>query len=91
MLSNTFVTNLTADGQVKGSAGYIKHYVVTNVTVGGTLTIYNSLTETGTIISQVTLPISNTPVYIPIEANASIGIYVGFDVTLVGRVAVTYA
>lgn len=88
---NTQSTNATADLQIKAGASYLKHIVVTNVTVAGLLTVYDSLTETGTIKMQVTLPISNTPVYIPIEANMNIGIFVGFDATLVGRVAVTWA
>lgn len=88
---NTNSTNATADLQIKAGAGYIKHLVITNVTVAGTLTVYDSLTETGTIKMQVTLAISNAPVYIPIEANVGVGIFVGFDATLVGRVAVTWA
>lgn len=88
---NTNITNATADLQIKSRAGYLKQIVVTNVTAAGTLTIYDSLTETGTILMQVTLPISNAPVYIPIEGNFSTGLFCGFDITLVGRVAVTWA
>lgn len=88
---NTQCTNATADLQIRAGSGYLKHIVITNVTVAGTLTIYDSLTEAGTIKSQVTLPISNAPVYIPIECNVVNGIFAGFDATLVGRVAVTWA
>lgn len=88
---NTYITNATADLAIKARPGYVKQIVATNVTAAGTLTIYDSLTETGTIIMQVTLAISNAPVVIPIEANATIGIFCGFDGTLAGRVAVTWA
>lgn len=88
---NTYITNATADLQIKGRPGYVKQIVISNVTAVGTLTIYDSLTETGTILFQVTLAISNTPIVVPIEANFGTGLFVGFDATLAGRVAVTWA
>lgn len=83
--------SVTADTLIKTGGGYLKHIVVTNVTVAGTLTIYDSTTETGTIIQAVTLAISNTPVVIPIEGGFTTGCFVGFDATLVGRVSGSYA
>lgn len=88
---STLTSSVTADASVKATAGYLKHIVVTNVTVGGTLTVYDSLTETGTIIQSVTLPISNAPVVIPVEGGFNIGCYIGFDATLAGRVTLSFA
>lgn len=91
MIPNTFTKSVTADTSVKAGAGYIEHIVATNITAAGTLTIYDSLTETGTVIQAVTLPISNAPVYIPVKGQFSTGLFVGFDATLAGRVTVSYA
>jgi len=91
MIPNTFTKSVTADNSVKAGAGYVEHVVVTNVTVAGTLTIYDALTETGTVITSVTLAISNAPVYIPIKGQFSTGLFVGYDATLAGRVTVSYA
>jgi len=83
--------SVTADTLIKSGGGYLKHIVATNVTVAGTLTVYDSTTETGTIIQSVTLAISNAPVVIPVEGQFSTGCFVGFDATLVGRVTVSVA
>lgn len=82
--------SVTADTLIKSGGGYLKHIVATNVTVAGTLTVYDSTTETGTIIQQATLAISNAPVYIPVEGQFSTGCFVGFDATLAGRVTVSF-
>ncbi len=89
------VAQATADAQVKGSPGVIHTITVapTGSVVAGVLTIYNSLTETGTILFRVSLPATTfTPFTITLDATASVGIYVGFDGTLsnVG-VTVTYS
>jgi hypothetical protein len=89
-MDNLRGVNATGDLQISARPGYIEHVVATNVTAAGTLTVYDSLTETGTIISQVTLAIGNSPVYVPIKQNVSTGIFVGFDGTLAGRVQVSF-
>lgn len=88
---STRTTSVTADQLIKTGGGYLKQIVVTNVTVAGTLTVYDSTTETGTIIQQVTLAISNAPVVIPVEGGFTTGCFVGFDATLAGRVTVSFA
>lgn len=90
MLPNTRTTSVTADTQLRAGAGYIEHIVITNVTTGGTLTVYDSLTETGTVIQAVTLAIANTPIYIPVRGAFQTGLYIGFDGTLAGRVTISY-
>lgn len=88
---NTFITNATADLAIKARPGYVKQIVISNVTVAGTLTLYDSLTETGTILFQVTLAISNVPIVVPLEGNFGTGLFCGFDGTLAGRVAVSWS
>lgn len=78
-------TRLTADGQVKGSAGFIHSVFIapTGTPVAGVLTIYDSLTETGTAIMSVSLPASVfQPIPIILDVNTTTGIFVGFDGTL---------
>ena len=89
------VTRVIADGQIKGSAGVVHTITIapTGSVVAGVLTVYNSLTETGTVLFSVSLPVTTfTPFTVTLDAAASTGIYVGFDGTLsnVG-VTVTYS
>lgn len=85
------VTSVTSDTLIKSGPGYLKQIVITNTTIAGAITIYDSTTESGTIIQQCTLSITNTPVIIPIDAKFNTGLFVGFDALLVGRVTVTWA
>lgn len=75
----------TADGQVKGSSGFIHAVTVSPLTAtptAGLLTIYDSLTETGTVIHSEWI-FATTPAHTVILDEAfSTGCYVGFDGTL---------
>jgi hypothetical protein len=88
------ITRVTADGQIKAGAGVIHTISVaaTGAVTAGVLTIYNSLTETGTVIFSTSLPITTFPPFtITLDAICSTGIYVGFDGTLANvQVTVTY-
>lgn len=88
---STRTSSVTADTLIKTGPGYLKHIVITNVSVAGTLTVYDSTTETGTIIQSITLAISNSPLVIPVEGQFTTGCFVGFDATLAGRVTVSFA
>lgn len=90
-LLNTRLVSITADTLIKSGGGYLKTITITNVTAAGTLTIYDSLTATGTILSQVTLPIANLPVELTLEGSFTTGCFIDFDATLAGRVTVAYA
>jgi hypothetical protein len=75
----------TADGQVKGSAGFLHLLAIapTGSVVAGVLTIYDALTETGTVIFSTSLPITTfTPLIIPIDVSFATGLFIGFDATL---------
>jgi hypothetical protein len=75
----------TADGQVKGAAGFVHTVTIAPTTAtptAGLLTIYDSLTETGTIIFSEWV-FATTPAHtVTIDAAAGTGIYVGYDATL---------
>lgn len=75
----------TADAQIKASAGFIHTITVapTGTVTAGVLTVYDSLTETGTVITSVALPVTSfTPFSMILDVTAATGIYVGFDATL---------
>ncbi len=79
------VTRVTADGQIKGSAGFVHTISIAPTTAtptAGLLTVYNSLSETGTILYSEWI-FATTPGHtITLDAVAGTGIYVGFDGTL---------
>lgn len=82
----------TADGQVKGAAGFI-HAVTISPTVAsptaGVLTIYDSASETGTVVFSTYIDTTfDSPVTVILDVLVATGIYVGFDATL-ANVAVT--
>lgn len=75
----------TADTQIKGSAGFIHtiNIAPTGTVTAGVLTVYDSTSETGTVIYSVSLPVTSfTPFSVPLNVIAGTGIYVGFDATL---------
>lgn len=75
----------TADTQIKGSGGFIHTITIapTGAVVAGVLTVYNSTTESGTVIFSTALPVTTfQPFTVTLDVAASTGIYVGFDATL---------
>lgn len=75
----------TADGQVKGSSGFVHTVTVSPLTAtptAGLLTIYDSLTESGAILHTEWV-FATTPSHtVLLDVPFSIGLYVGFDATL---------
>lgn len=77
---------ITSDTQIKASAGWVSHMTCagTDATAtAGTIILYNSLTETGTILQQwdVLAVAYTNPIVFPIMAPAATGIYLGFTTT----------
>ena len=75
----------TADTQIKGSAGFIHTISIAALTAtptAGLLSVYDSLTETGTVIYSEWVQTTVTGHTIILDLPASTGIYVGFDATL---------
>lgn len=82
---------VTADGQIKGSAGFlhtISVSVLTATPTAGLLTIYDSLTETGTILYTMWVPTTLVSNNVRLDVPFGTGLYVAFDATL-ASVAVT--
>lgn len=81
----------TADGQVKGSAGFIHTVSISPLTAtptAGLLSIYDSTSETGTLIYTEWV-FATTPGHsVILDTICNAGIYVGFDGTL-ANIAVT--
>lgn len=75
---------VTADGQVKASAGILHAVQITptGAVTGGTLTIYDSVTESGTVLFSVLIPVGITSIIMQLDRICTTGIYVGFDGTL---------
>lgn len=84
---------LTADDQVKAGAGVL-HTVTLHsdaAATAGTIIIYDSLTEAGTIIDSIQIPAAAVPpVTLTYDAAFSNGLYIGFTTTADVDVTVTY-
>lgn len=76
---------VTADTQVKAGAGFI-HAINVNPTTAtptaGLLTIYDSLTETGTILHSEWVFATSPGHSIILDVAFSTGLYIGYDATL---------
>lgn len=75
----------TADLQVKAGAGFIHNVTIGALTatpVAGLLTIYDSLTETGTVIWAGWIFATQQPITVILDAPVGTGIFIGFDATL---------
>lgn len=75
----------TADAQIKGSAGLIHTISIAALTAtptAGLLTVYDSLTETGTVVYAEWVLATVTGHTVILDVPVGTGIYVGFDATL---------
>lgn len=79
------ISRKTADGQVKATAGFVHTVTISPLTAtptAGLLTIYDSASETGTILYTEWVFATDTGHSVTLDAVAATGIYVGFDATL---------
>jgi hypothetical protein len=81
---NYSTTRVTADGQIKASAGFVRHisFAATGTVTAGTITLYNNTAESGTVLWSGIIQVGTAPVTVPINADATLGIYVGYDGTV---------
>lgn len=84
----------TADGQVKAGSGFV-HTVslagLTDTPTPGLMTLYDSLTETGTIIYSEWVFATVVGHTVILDVPFSTGLYVGFDAALADvQVTVSY-
>ncbi len=87
-------THVTADVQVKAGRGVLHSVVLNGLTTAGDLTIYDSLTEGGTVIAilhiDVTTSISVQPITFLYDLKFTTGLYFGFDGSLVADLTVMH-
>jgi len=80
-------THVTADAQVRASRGILHSVVLNGWSTAGVLTLYDSLTETGTVIAVIaintTVHVSFQPIVFLYDLEFNTGLYAGFDATLV--------
>lgn len=85
---------VTADGQIKASAGFIHSISIAGLTAtptAGLMTVYDSTTEAGTVIYSEWVFATVVGHTIELDVTAATGIYVGFDGTLANaQVTVAY-
>lgn len=75
---------VTADGQVKATAGFIHTvtFSATGAVTAGVITIYNNTAESGTVLWSGTIQVATAPVTITLDVEATTAIYVGYDGTI---------
>lgn len=74
----------TADGQVKASSGRLRSltFSATGTVTAGVITVYDSLTETSTVIWSGTIQVGLNPVTITLNVPFATGCYIGYDGTI---------
>lgn len=87
--------HVTADAQVKAGPGILHSIVINGLTTLGDITIYDSLTETGTVIAILHLStvtsISVQPMTLLYDVKFHTGLYIGYDATAVADLTVVYS
>ena len=88
-------THVAADAQVKAGRGILHSIVLNGLTTAGDCTVYDSLTEAGAVIAVLhidpTTSISVQPITFEYDLEFTIGLYMGFDATLVADFTVMSA
>ena len=88
-------THVTGDVQVKAGPGVLHSVVLNGLTTAGDVTLYDSLTEAGTVIAilhfDVTTSISVQPIPFLYDLKFTTGLYVGYDGTAVVDLTVMYS
>ena len=88
-------THVTADVQVAAGKGILHSVVLNGLTTAGDLTLYDSLTEAGTVIAvvhlDVTTSISVQPITFEYDLAFSTGLYFGYDGNLVADFTVMHS
>ncbi len=86
--------HITADAQVREGQGVLHTVVINGLTTAGDLTLYDSLTEAGTVIAVIhldpTTSISIQPITLLYDCAFLTGLYAGFDATLVADITINY-
>ena len=88
-------THVTADAQVKAGPGVLHSVVLNGLTTAGDVTIYDSLTEAGTVIAilhlDVTTSLSVQPITFLYDLKFTTGLYFGYDGALAADLTVMHS
>ena len=80
--------------QIKAGIGVLHTVVVNGLTMAGDLTLYDSLTATGTVIAVLHLDtatsVSVQPITLLYDCEFETGLYASYDQALVADLTVTY-
>lgn len=82
--------HVTADTLIKNGAGRFHTITINSCGVAGTLTIYDNTIEAGTVISAIVIPVNPTPFTLHYDLEFDTGLYLGYDVTLIADITVSY-
>ena len=87
-------THVTGDLQVQAGKGVLHAVTVNGLTTAGDVTIYDSLTEAGTVIAIIHLDpatsISVQPITLQYDLEFTTGLYFGYDGSLVADLTVLH-
>lgn len=79
------VVTRTTEGQISNKAGRLERLIISptvTAPTAGLLTIYDSLTETGTVLFSTFVRATDTPVSIHLGIPYATGLFAGFDASL---------
>ena len=82
---------VAADEQILGAAGKLHTITIHDISTGGVITVYDSLTETGTVIATLTLAAGEGFVTLHYDVSCLTGLFIGFDGSVVGTITVSSA
>jgi len=78
------------DFQVKSGAGFLHTITLGEQASTGRLTVYDSLTETGTIIAQIYVGTENVPATLTFDVAFATGLYIGADSGASADLSISY-
>ena len=88
-------THVTGDVQVHAGKGILHSVVLNGLTTAGDLTIYDSLTEAGTVIAilhiDIATSVSVQPITFLYDLKFTTGLYFGFDGALAADLTVMHS
>lgn len=84
--------SVTADEQILGAKGQLHTITIHEITASGTITVFDSLTETGTVIALLEVTTGeNEFVTLHYDVHCATGLYIGYDGTAAAALTVSYS
>ena len=86
--------HVAADAAIRTGRGVLHTIVLNGFTTTGDITVYDSATETGTVIAilhlNITASISVQPITLLYDIEFKTGLYIGFDGAVAADLTVSY-